>query len=147
MPAVLSAPVIFLGTMVFPTAQKVSNLLDASRNIGITSGVIASEALRMGYDVSFVGCCEHYFSRTEQYKELTIEFRDILYETFTDSFVAELETDPLKTTFQPNISMCIGYATEESKKVMYDDDLYSVYQGYHFRQSRKRRKSFRGLVK
>jgi hypothetical protein len=112
--AISSAPYVFLSVIHEANCKKDKSLsnFDAAdkgqklTNIGLHAGVILAEAIRMGYDVSQVGCMEGKKGKTmsRRFSELV---RKSLSETDKENYFQNPD-DANTTKYTPILAICIG---------------------------------------
>lgn len=112
--AIASAPYVFLSVIHEASPKKSQSLrpLDAAdkgqklTNIGLHAGVILAEAIRMGYDVSQVGCMEG-----KKGKKMLNRFSNLVCRSLSEDDKEKYFENPKDaetTKYIPILAICIG---------------------------------------
>lgn len=143
MVSLISAPLVFLSTITVTGDMK-----DAYRNSGIAVGAVGSEALKLGYDISFKGCTEGIFwklgeRQQQQRKDVqkVKQFHEHLYKIFGEEIIKNTGIEEI-IPFHPGMILAIG----KGLPLTNPKEKYKKYKNYLYYAGQKRKKPWSGVI-
>lgn len=135
---ILTAPYIFLSCVYHPSTVEHA---DQVRNVGLHAGVILSEALQLGLDVSTIGCLDGIYKSQNKLKKEK-KFRKLLKDNFKKENIEKfLSKEMSECKIFPNLAVCVGNGNPLSNVKYSKIDDFTVFTG------QKLKKSYTNLIK
>lgn len=130
---ILTAPYIFLSCVYHPSTVV---HVDQVRNVGLHAGVILSEALQLGLDVSTIGCLDGIHKSKNKLKKQK-KFQKLLIDNFKkENIESFLMRDIEECVIFPNLAVCIGHGEPLTNKTFTKVNDFAVVTGQKIKKNK-----------